>query len=159
MPNHYIDSLHYRYNDITSFIRKICSRYITCQCGSHLAAQSIRQRFGKRIGWFTLCGGLLARSARRIEPHIRRVRGCLTLMLAAAANATATPAPARLTGLRMSHSACLSLPRARVERFRFAHDFSAIHQSRFALRQRAGRQGNRVCDASLKLARSHRLRR
>jgi len=31
-------------------------------------------------------------------PHIRRVRGRLTLMLAAAANATATPAPARLHG-------------------------------------------------------------
>jgi len=44
----------------------------------------------RRFYWLALLG--------IIVPHIRRVRGCLTLMLAAAANATATPAPARLTG-------------------------------------------------------------
>jgi len=63
----------------------------------------------------------------RIEPHIRRVRGRLTLMLAVAANATTTPAPARLAGLRMSLSACLSLQRARIGRPGFSEGFPAIH--------------------------------
>ncbi len=75
---------------------------------------------------------LLARCARNIDPHIGRVRGSLTLMLAAAANATATPAPARHAGSRMSHSACLSLQRARGERFRCANGFSAIQPFRLA---------------------------
>jgi len=45
----------------------------------------------RRFYWLALLG--------IIVPHIRRVRGCLTLMLAVAANATTTPSPARLTGL------------------------------------------------------------
>jgi hypothetical protein len=59
-----------------------------------------------------------------------RVRGRLTLMLAAAANATATPAPARhLWLVRTSPSACLSLPRARGGRRRLSNGFRAFQPS------------------------------
>jgi hypothetical protein len=61
-----------------------------------------------------------------------RVRGRLTLMLAAAANATATPAPARhLWLVRTSLSACLSLPRARGERRRLSNGFRAFQPSSY----------------------------
>jgi hypothetical protein len=56
---------------------------------------------------------------------IRRMRGRLTFMLAAAADATATPAPGRLTGLRMvSHGGPFTSARTR----RTSQDgFHAIH--------------------------------
>ena len=70
-------------------------------------------------------------------------------MLAAAANATATPAPARLTGLRMSHSACLSLPRARVERRRCSNGFRAIRPFGFAVDLSARTGGEKLVDCCL----------
>ena len=76
-----------------------------------------------------LCGGFIARSARRIDPHIRRVRGCLTLMLVLPANAVSHEHRHATQAHEWQLSACLSLQRARVVRFRCANGFSAIHRS------------------------------
>ena len=91
-----------------------------------------------------------------------RVRGRLTLMLAAAANATATPAPARhLWLVRTSPSACLSLPRARGERRWFSNVFRAFQPSSYVTVLGAGSGGEkmvkRMSATLIKLASSHRL--
>jgi hypothetical protein len=74
-----------------------------------------------------------------------RVRGRLTLMLAAAANATATPAPVRHLGLvRKSPSACLSLPRARGGRRRLSNGFRAFQPSSYVTVLGAGSGGEKM---------------
>ena len=54
-------------------------------------------------------------------------------MLAAAADATATPAPGRSLGSRTAAYAALSLQRARVGRLRYAKVFGPRHAFRFAM--------------------------
>ena len=107
-----------------------------------------------------LCGGSLARYARKIVPHIWRVRVRLTLMLAGAANAAPTPAPARHLGLvRTSRSACLSLPRARGERRRLSNGFRAIHAPSYVTILARGQAGKLVAsrlDKEKQSSRRHR---
>jgi len=77
-------------NQFAALSREICSRGTTLACSTNWNAL-------RHTHWLVhIVRSNICSLCSENWPHIRRVRGCLTLMLAAAANATATPAPARL---------------------------------------------------------------